>query len=93
VTAPDSARWHHEAEVNEDAGEIDEDEWFGVICAVKGLGEDLVISVQDEYLAMWVDYMSQEEVWFQGIDDQAIADAVARILIPLVEDKRKEDEH
>jgi hypothetical protein len=93
VILPESARWHHETQVNEDAGEIDEDEWFGIMCEVKVLGMDLVISVQEEYLAMWVDYMSQEEVWLQAIDEQAIADAVARLLLPLIEEKRKADDH
>jgi hypothetical protein len=40
-----------------------------------------------------VDYINQEEVWLQGIDEQAISDAVARLLIPLVEKKRKADDH
>jgi hypothetical protein len=83
VKMPERASWQDLPDVpGEDRS------WFGVVCSLEEMPEDIRIELREEELVLLTDWDEYQELELRGMTDQAIADAMARLLVPLIEQKR-----
>ena len=87
IELPDQASWQQQVDFS---GE--DDLWFGVVCTLAGMPENLRLEMQEEELIVSVNCEEEQQVELVDLEDmtdEAIADAMARLLVPLVEKKAR----